>query len=127
MEIKKAEILAEVIIVERMELLMMEQFDIVFVSITRCSGQAEKGVKEVGAGSSEEKYQGATCFSSLIKIEWGLRNIMVLHSATDYRIKSKLGVILIQLTHKVSHNDPQEEKMAVATCLKAAQEKQQVD
>ena len=38
MEIKKAEILAEVIIVERMELSMMEQFDIVFVSITRCSG-----------------------------------------------------------------------------------------
>ena len=39
-------------------------------------------------------------------IQWVLRNIMVLHSATYYKIKSKLGVIRIQLTHKVSHNDP---------------------
>ena len=57
-----------------------------------------------------EKYEGATLCYRLQLL----------------RIKSKLGVIRIKLTYKVSHNDPQEEKMAVATCLKAAQEKQQV-
>ena len=52
MEIKKAEILAEVMIIENHS-----------VFTEHCSGSAEEGVKEVGAGSSEEKHKGAACFS----------------------------------------------------------------
>ena len=66
MEVKKAEILAEV----KMMIMKIEnkapRLQVLYKTVdnkisslgVHFSGSAEKGVKEVGAGSSEEKYQG---------------------------------------------------------------------